>query len=92
MTQLTRLETQFDAIQMVIEDLDVKVERLDEAIRGNGQTGLATKTALLERRISTCEEFILEFKSLRRWLAFCILTLFGSLAWRVVEWYMTQAT
>ena len=86
----TRVERQIDAIQIVLDDLDEKVERLDEAIRGNGTTGLTTRMALLDRRVESCEAFLLEFRSFRRWLAMGILALFGSLAWRVLEWYISS--
>tara|TARA_Y100000310_G_scaffold268644_1_gene281338 strand:- start:658 stop:924 length:267 start_codon:yes stop_codon:yes gene_type:complete len=87
------METQIDAMQLVIEQLDLRLERVDESIRGNGTTGLTTQLAVLEKRVASCEEFILELRSLRRWLAACILTLFGSLAWRVAEWFLVhQAT
>lgn len=85
------LEAQFDSMQIVLDSLDMKVERMDEAIRGNGgRRGLVTEMALIDKRLATCEQFVLEFKSLRRWLALGILTLFGSLAWRVLEWYLTH--
>ena len=84
------LEAQIDSMQITLDSMDVRVERMDEAIRGNGRPGLVTEVALLEKRVATCEEFVLEFKSPRRWLSVGILTLFGSLAWRVLEWFLTS--
>jgi hypothetical protein len=86
------IEAQIDMIQLVLDDLDTKIERMDEALRGNGSIGITTQIALLDKRIRGCEQFILEMKSLRRWLALGILALFGSLAWRIIEWYFAQAT
>lgn len=84
------MQTQFDYMQMTLDDLDSKVERLDEAIRGNGDVGLVTQVALLDRRLRICEEFVVGLNSLKRWLALGILALFGSLAWRVLEWFLTN--
>ena len=84
---IARMESQLDSVQMVLDDLDVKVERMDEAIRGNGQ-GLITQVAILDRRIGSCEEFVLEFKTVRRWLTLGVLGLFGSLAWSALEWFI----
>lgn len=86
------MTTKLDVLQMTVDGLDQTVERLDDAIRGNGGDGLLTQAAVMERRMETCEEFVAEFKATRRWLSLGILALFGSLAWRVVEWYLTQVT
>ena len=82
-----RIEVQLDSVQIAIEDLGAKVERVDKVIRGNGM-GIVTQVALLDRRVHSCEEFVLEFKSIRRWLALGIVALFGSLAWSALEWYI----
>lgn len=84
------LEAQIDSLQHTLDSMDIRVERMDEAIRGNGRAGIVTEVALLDKRVSTCEEFVLEFHNLRRWLSLGVLTLFGSLAWRVLEWYFTR--
>jgi len=85
---IARMESQLDSVQMVLDDLDVKVERMDEAIRGNGSLGLTAQVAVLDRRIESCEEFVLEFKTVRRWLTLGVLGLFGSLAWSALEWFI----
>jgi hypothetical protein len=46
----------------------------------------------MDRRVATCEDFVIEFKSMRKWVILAILSLFGSAAWRVVEWlFQSQA-
>ena len=86
------LLAQLDAVQMCVEDLSTKVERLDDSVRGNGQPGLSTQVALLDKRVERCEDFILEVQALRRWLSLGILSLLGTLAWRVIEWSMSHAS
>ena len=97
------LLAQLDTMQMCVEDLSTKVskldddlttkvERLDHSVRGNGSPGLSTRVALLDNRVERCEQFILEVQSLRRWLSLGILSLLGSLAWRVVEWFLSHAS
>ena len=85
------LLAQMDSMQMCMEDLSEQVEKLDHSVRGNGSPGLSTRVALLDQRVERCEDFILEVQSLRRWLSLGILTLFGSLAWRIIEWFLTHA-
>lgn len=82
------LIAKIDMMTMTLDDLDVKVERLDEAIRGNGQVGLTTRIALLDRRVDASEAFINEFRGIRRWVALGILAMFGSIGWNVVEWFI----
>jgi len=82
------LATKIDLMSATLDDLDVKVERLDEAIRGNGQAGLATRFALLDRRVDASEAFINEFRGIRRWVALGILAMFGSMGWNVIEWFI----
>jgi hypothetical protein len=83
-----KLATQMEMMQSTLDDLDVKVERLDEAIRGNGQTGLVTRMALVDTRLDGVEAFVGEFKSIRRGFALGVAALFGTLFWQVVEWYL----
>lgn len=82
------LAAKLDMVRLTLDDLDVKVERLDEAIRGNGQAGLTTRIALLDRRVDSSEAFINEFRGIRRWVALGILAMFGTMAWNVIEWYV----
>ena len=85
-----RLATQMDMMQATLDDLDVKVERLDEAIRGNGQAGLMTRMALVDNRVSTAEAFIGEFKSIRRGFSLGVVAMIGTLFWQMAEWYLGQ--
>ena len=82
------ISSKIDMITVTLDSLDTKVERLDEAIRGNGQAGLTTRIALLDRRVDSSEAFINEFRGIRRWVALGILAMFGSMAWNVIEWYV----
>jgi len=83
-----KLTTQMEMVQATLDDLDVKVERLDEAIRGNGQTGLMTRMALVDTRLDGVEAFMGEFQSVRRGFALGVAALFGTLFWQVIEWYL----
>ena len=83
-----KLTTQMEMVQATLDDLDVKVERLDEAIRGNGQTGLMTRMALVDKRVEGVEAFMGEFQSVRRGFALGVAALFGTLFWQVIEWYL----
>jgi len=82
------LYAKLDMMSTTLDNLDVKVERLDEAIRGNGQDGLSTRMALLARRVDMSETFIDEFRGIRRWVALGIIAMFGSIAFNVVAWYI----
>ena len=82
------IAAKIDLMAMTLDSLDVKVERLDDAIRGNGQVGISTRMALLDRRVDASEAFINEFRGIRRWVALGILAMFGTMAWNVIEWFI----
>lgn len=90
-TDAVRLATQMDMMQATLDDLDVTVERMDEAIRGNGQAGLMTRMALVDTRVAGVEEFVGEFKAVRRGLVLAVAAMFGTLFWQMAEWYLGQA-
>ena len=74
----------------VIKEIRDHVQRIDDALRGNGSAGLFTEFAVLRERVSAIEKFILEVQGLRRWVFLGIFGLFGTLAWNIVEWYLNQ--
>lgn len=82
------IATQISTMQITLDDLDVTVERLDEAIRGNGRPGLTTQMALADSRLKAVEDFVLEFHAIKRWIILSVAGLFGSLGWNVIEWYL----
>ena len=82
------MAAKLDVLQVTVDGLDETVERLDESIRGNGE-GLVTKVALMERRVVDLEEFIGEFKAVRRWFMLGALAFCGTAGWNIVEWYLT---
>ena len=89
---LQRVESQMDAMQASVDGMEDRLVKLDESIRGNGTPGLVAQGLLMDRRVATCEDFVIEFKSMRKWVILAILSLFGSAAWRVVEWlFQSQA-
>ena len=73
-----------------IKEIRDHVQRIDDALRGNGSAGLFTEFAVLRERVSAIEKFILEVQGLRRWGLLGIFGLFGTLAWNIVEWYLNQ--
>ena len=79
--------TKLDVLQATVEDLDVRVERMDDALRGNGE-GLVTRVAVLDRRVLSLEEYHAEIKSIRRWFSLGVLGLFGTIAWQMVEFWI----
>lgn len=66
------------------------VQRIDDALRGNGSAGLFTEFAVMRERVSVIERFILEVQGLRRWVFLGVAGLFGTIAWNIFEWYLTQ--
>jgi hypothetical protein len=85
--EIATISTKIDLMSVQLDDLDVKVERMDEAIRGNGH-GLITRMALLSKRVDLSEAFITEFQAIRKWVVLGILGVFGTMAWNVFEWYI----
>lgn len=86
--EVAMISTKIDQMSVQIDDLGIKVERMDEAIRGNGKLGLITRTELLDRRLDSSEAFIAEFQGIRKWAVLGILGVFGTMAWNVIEWYI----
>ena len=86
--EVAMISTKIDHMSVQLDDLDIKVERMDEAIRGNGTHGLVTRMALHDRRIDSSEAFIIEFQAIRKWVVLGILGVFGTMAWNVIEWYI----
>jgi hypothetical protein len=73
-----------------LKEIRDHVQRIDDALRGNGSAGLFTEFAVLRERVSAIEKFIIEIQGLRRWVLLGILGLFGTLGWNVVEWYLNN--
>ena len=73
-----------------IKEIRDHVQRIDDALRGNGSAGLFTEFAVLRERVTAIEKFILEVQGLRRWVFLGIFGLFGTLAWNIVEWYLSN--
>ena len=73
-----------------IKEIRDHVQRIDDALRGNGSAGLFTEFAVLRERVTAIERFILEVQGLRRWVFFGLFGLFGTLGWNIIEWYLSQ--
>jgi len=73
-----------------IKEIRDHVQRIDDALRGNGSSGLFTEFAVMRERVSAIERFILEVQGIRRWVFFGIFGLFGTLGWNIIEWYLHQ--
>lgn len=80
----TRLDSQSDAIG----DISVRLTRLDEALRGNGNHGLFTDFALVKKRVKILEEFCHDVRSMRRWLVGGILAAVGSVVCSAIMWVL----
>jgi len=87
---LKSLTVKIDLMADTLEDLDGRIARLDDAIRGNGRTGVITRLAVLDRRVDSSEAFINEFRSIRRWVLLGIAAMLGTLMWSVIEWYVAS--
>lgn len=74
-----------------IKEIRDHVRRIDDALRGNGSSGLFTEFAVIKERVSTIERFIIQIEGLRRWVMLGLLGLFGTLGWNIVEWYLTHS-
>jgi hypothetical protein len=73
-----------------IKEIRDHVQRIDDALRGNGSSGLFTEFAVLRERVTSIERFILEVQGLRRWVFFGVAGLFATIGWNIIEWYLTQ--
>jgi len=73
-----------------LKEIQNHVQRIDDALRGNGSAGLFTEFAVLRERVIAIERFIVEVQGLRRWVFFGLVGLFGTLGWNIIEWYLSQ--
>ena len=85
---MNEMESAFTELSVLLDTVDRRVEKIDQAVRGNGE-GLVTRVAVMERRITSLEEFVHELQRLRRWASMGVLALVGTLLWNMVEWYIS---
>lgn len=81
-------EDSISQLMTLLDTVDRRVEKLDQAVRGNGE-GLVTRVAVMDKRVSSLEEFVHELQSLRRWCSLGVLAVVGTLLWNMVEWYIS---
>jgi len=90
--EITAITTRLDGITSSLHGVSRKVEKIDATIRGGDASspGLITRMALMDVRLDKFDAFTDEVHSFKRWVALGILGLFGSLAWQVIEWFISQ--
>ena len=74
-----------------IKEIRDHVQRIADALRGNGSSGLFTEFAVMRERVSAIERFVISLEGLRRWVLMGIFGLFASVAWQVFEFYLIQS-
>ena len=79
------MEAKIDRLTVAVEGLDGRVCRLDQSIRGNGKEGLLVQHALVAARVQEVERHMMEVHAFRRWLSLGVVSLFGTVAWQVVQ-------
>lgn len=84
----TRLEILSDAI----DQLELTVRQIDEAIRGNGTPGIQTRLALHDQRIGQLGKYIAEIHGLKRWVFVGVISLLGSMVWQAVQYVLHKPT
>ena len=73
-----------------IKEIRDHVRRIDDALRGNGSSGLFTEFAVMRERVSAIERFVTQLEGMRRWFLLGVLGLFGTIGWQIVEFYLKQ--
>jgi hypothetical protein len=73
-----------------IKEIRDHVQRIDDALRGNGSSGLFTEFAVMRERVSAIERFIFQLEGLRRWFLMGIACLFGTMFWQILEWFLSK--
>ena len=73
-----------------IKEIRDHVRRIDDALRGNGSSGLFTEFAVMRERVSAIERFVIQLEGMRRWFLLGVLGLFGTIGWNILEWYISQ--
>lgn len=72
-----------------LKEIQNHVQRIDDALRGNGSAGLFTEFAVMRERVIAIERFVLEIQALRRWAFLGVAGLFGTIGWNIFEWYLS---
>lgn len=86
------LEARLDLLTVSMEQLEMTVRDIDDAIRGNGQPGIHTRLALHDQRHAQTDSMMQEIHGLRRWLFLGVLSLLGSIVWQAVQHFLQQPT
>jgi len=73
-----------------IKEIRDHVRRIDDALRGNGSSGLFTEFAVMRERVSAIERFVDQLEGMRRWFLLGVLGLFGTIGWQIVEFYLSH--
>ena len=73
-----------------IKEIRDHVRRIDDALRGNGSSGLFTEFAVMRERVSAIERFVNQLEGMRRWFLLGVLGLFGTIGWQIVEFYLSH--
>ena len=73
-----------------IKEIRAHVRRIDDALRGNGSSGLFTEFAVMRERVSAIERFVNQLEGMRRWFLLGVLGLFGTIGWQIVEFYLSH--
>lgn len=81
--KLEMMSTQMDQLELTVRDID-------EAIRGNGQPGIHTRLALHDHRLEQTDSMMQEIRGLKRYLFLGVLSLLGSLVWQAIQYLLQQ--
>ena len=73
-----------------IKEIRDHVRRIDDALRGNGSSGLFTEFAVMRERVSAIERFVAQLEGMRRWFLLGVLGLFGTIGWQIIEFYLSH--
>jgi len=79
------MQQELQACKTSLGSIEVRLQQIDTALRGNGRRGLFTEFELLKSKVAQLEEFRHDVKRTKQWAAAAALSVFGQMLMAVLK-------
>lgn len=86
------MQQELQACKTSLGSIEVRLQQIDTALRGNGRRGLFTEFELLKSKVAQLEEFRHDVKRTKQWAAAAALSVLGQMLLAVLKAVLPAAT
>jgi hypothetical protein len=86
------MQQELQACKTSLGSIEVRLQQIDTALRGNGRRGLFTEFELLKSKVAQLEEFRHDVKRTKQWAAAAALSVLGQMLMAVLKAVLPAAT